>query len=139
MTDSIRYQLEPDLSVEEFLSVLRDSTLSERRPVDDLETISGMLRHADVIATARNSAEKLVGVARSITDYHYCTYLSDLAVTLDHQRRGIGKQLIEFSHQSAGRHTTLILLAAPAAVSYYPRIGMEAHSSCWTRPPEPQS
>ena len=127
----IQIQLEPDLSAAEFVDVLERSTLSQRRPVDDDRVIAGMLRHADLIATARTPDRRLIGVARSITDFHYCTYLSDLAVDVAFQRRGIGKQLIEFTHDKAGSNTTLILLAAPAAATYYPRIGMTRHDSCW--------
>jgi len=127
----VQIQLEPDLSAEAFVDVLRRSTLAERRPVDNLEIVEGMLRHADVIVTARTDGNLLVGVARSITDFHYCTYLSDLAVDEAYQKQGIGKRLIDFSHDSAGKGTTLILLAAPAATAYYPRIGMAQHDSCW--------
>lgn len=125
------YALEPQLSPAEFIDVLRRSTLDQRRPVHDSERIAGMLRCADVIVTARNPDGLLVGVSRAITDFHYCTYLSDLAVDEEFQHRGIGKQLIELTHQHAGKQTTLILLAAPAAVTYYPHIGMRQHHSCW--------
>jgi predicted N-acetyltransferase YhbS len=127
------YQLEPQLTVDEFIDVLRRSTLAQRRPVDDRETIRGMLRHADVIVTAR-MAEQLVGVSRAITDFSYCTYLSDLAVDVAYQRRGIGRALIQRTHEAAGLATTLILLAAPTAASYYPHIGMTRHDSCWIVP-----
>ena len=127
----VSINLEPNLSPAEFIDVLQRSTLARRRPVDNEHVITGMLRHADIIATARDSNNQLVGVARSLTDFHYCTYLSDLAVDVDFQRRGIGKRLIDFSHEKAGRNTILILLAAPAAVSYYPHIGMIRHDSCW--------
>lgn len=126
-----RYTLEPDLSAAEFVDVLRRSTLAERRPVDDLPRIEAMLRHANVIVAARTDNGLLVGVSRSITDFTYCTYLSDLAVDQIFQGQGIGKQLIQETHQHAGRSTVLILLAAPAAQSYYPHIGMESHDSCW--------
>jgi GNAT superfamily N-acetyltransferase len=126
----VTYQLEPELSVEELIDVLIRSTLAERRPVDDRARMEGMLRHADVIVTAR-VAGKLVGVSRAITDFHYCTYLSDLAVDEAFQRRGIGKTLIRRTHEAAGLGTTLILLAAPKAVAYYPHIGLEPHPSCW--------
>jgi hypothetical protein len=76
---SIEYELEPELSADEFISVLRRSTLAERRPVDDRDRIELMLRHADLIVTAR-SGGLLVGVSRAVTDFSYCTYLSDLAV-----------------------------------------------------------
>jgi GNAT superfamily N-acetyltransferase len=89
-----------------------------------------MLRQADLIVTARD-AGRLVGISRAITDFSYCCYLSDLAVDAAYQRRGIGKRLIAQTHQAAGELTTLILLAAPAAESYYPRIGMQQHPSCW--------
>jgi GNAT superfamily N-acetyltransferase len=123
----------PALSVTEYLDVLRRSTLAERRPVDEPETIRGMLEHADILVTAR-SERLLVGISRAITDFHYCTYLSDLAVDAAYQRRGIGKELIRRTHEAAGRNTHLILLAAPKARSYYPHIGMSAHDSCWTIP-----
>ncbi len=126
----------PELSVEEFLGVLRRSTLAERRPVDEPETIRGMLENADILVTARSEGV-LVGISRAITDFHYCTYLSDLAVDKAHQRRGIGKDLIRRTHEAAGRKTHLILLAAPKARSYYPHIGMAAHDSCWMIPREP--
>ena len=127
----IEYSLEPNLSVEEFVDVLRRSTLAERRPVDDSTTIAGMLAHADIIATARESQGLLVGVSRAITDFNYCTYLADLAVDVAFQRRGIGRELIRQTHLAAGLKTNLILLAAPKAETYYPHIGMLRHDSCW--------
>jgi GNAT superfamily N-acetyltransferase len=123
----------PDLGVEEFIDVLRRSTLAERRPADDPEAIRGMLEHADLIVTARIDG-RLVGISRAITDFHYCTYLSDLAVDEAYQRRGIGKELIHRTHEAAGRQTHLILLAAPKARGYYPRIGMTGQDSCWMIP-----
>ena len=129
----VRYQLEPDLSPEAFVEVLRRSTLAERRPVNDAETIRGMLQHADLIVTAR-VGELLVGISRAITDFSYCTYLSDLAVDEAYQRRGIGRELIRRTHAAAGLKTALILLSAPAAREYYPHIGMQQHDSCWIIP-----
>ena len=127
------YRLESDLRPDEFIDLLVRSTLAGRRPVDDAETIRGMLRHADIILTARVD-RLLVGVSRAITDFSYCTYLSDLAVDEQFQRRGIGKELIRRTHEAAGLGTTLILLAAPLARDYYPRIGMRPHDSCWIIP-----
>jgi GNAT superfamily N-acetyltransferase len=131
----IRYASEPDLSSDEFIDVLRRSTLAERRPVDDAATIAGMLAHADIILTARAEFGALVGVSRAITDYHYCTYLSDLAVDQAYQRRGIGRELIRRTHEAAGVGARLLLLAAPASREYYPHIGMRRHDSCWTIEP----
>ena len=125
------YALEPDLAVAEFIELLRRSTLAERRPVHDARTMAGMLAHADVIVTARDSRRLLVGVSRAITDFNYCTYLSDLAVDEAFQRQGIGRELIRRTHLAAGLKTNLILLAAPKAETYYPHIGMLPHNSCW--------
>jgi predicted N-acetyltransferase YhbS len=127
---TVSYQLEPDLSPEEFIDVLMRSTLAERRPVDDLDSMRAMLAGAGVIATARVDG-LLVGVSRAITDFAYCTYLSDLAVDERYQRQGIGRELIRRTHEAAGLQTSLILLAAPKAESYYPHIGMTKHDSCW--------
>ena len=131
MAQTVTYNLEPELSCEEFIDVLVRSTLAERRPVDQPETIAGMLRHADVVATARNADGLLIGVSRAITDFSYCTYLSDLAVDAAYQRGGIGRELIARTHAAAGTHTMLILLAAPLAQTYYPHIGLRRHDSCW--------
>jgi len=128
---NIEYAVEPGLGVDEFIDVLRRSTLAERRPVDDARTMAGMLAHADVIVTARDGRRLLVGVSRAITDFSYCTYLSDLAVDEAFQRRGIGRELIRRTHSAAGLKTNLILLAAPKAETYYPHIGMLHHNSCW--------
>jgi GNAT superfamily N-acetyltransferase len=131
MSAKIEYQLEPELTVEEFVQILNDSTLAKRRPIDDRLRLEHMLRNSDIILTAR-SACKLVGISRAITDFSYCTYLSDLAVSVQHQKKGIGKQLLAKTHEAAGLQTRLILLSAPAAESYYPHIGLAQHLSCWT-------
>jgi predicted N-acetyltransferase YhbS len=127
---NVTYQLEPSLSADEFIDVLVRSTLAERRPISDSETIRNMLQRADLIVTARIDG-LLVGVSRTITDFSFCTYLSDLAVDEKFQRQGIGKELIRKTHEAAGLHTTLILLSAPKAETYYPHIGMTKHESCW--------
>jgi predicted N-acetyltransferase YhbS len=127
---AITYAVEPGLSPHDFVDVLVRSTLGERRPVDDRDRIEEMLRNADVIVTGRADG-RLVGVSRAISDFAYCTYLSDLAVDVAFQRRGIGRELIRRTHQAAGLRTNLILVAAPKAETYYPHIGMSRHESCW--------
>ena len=130
----IDYQTEPDVSAAEFIDLLHRSTLAERRPVNELDLIEMMLRNASLIVTARHDS-KLVGVARSISDFVYCTYLSDLAVDEQWQGQGVGRRLIDETRNAAAP-STLILLAAPKAASYYPHIGMEPHDSCWLFRPE---
>jgi predicted N-acetyltransferase YhbS len=131
------YEIEPHLSPAEFIDVLNRSTLGERRPVNEPKTIEAMLEHASLLVTARHDG-KLVGVSRALTDFSYCTYLSDLAVDSGYQKRGIGKELIRRTHEAAGLGTLLILLAAPKARDYYPHIGMKPHDSCWIIPRPPQ-
>ena len=128
--EAVAYALEPALSAAEFIDVLTRSTLAERRPVADPVAITGMLAHAGLVVTARVGG-RLVGVARSLTDFSFCTYLSDLAVDEAYQGRGVGRELVRRTHDAAGRHTTLVLLAAPGARTYYPHIGLRAHESCW--------
>jgi GNAT superfamily N-acetyltransferase len=123
------YALEPDLSAAEFIDVLNRSTLAERRPVDDPDRIASMLANADLIVTARVDG-KLVGVARSVSDVVYCTYLSDLAVDQAFQHQGIGKELIRRTKRETP-DAKLILLSAPKAVDYYPKIGMTRHEQCF--------
>jgi len=129
----IAYSLEPILSVQAFRDILVASTLAERRPINDSERLERMLRHADIIVTARDG-ERLVGVSRAITDFAYCCYLSDLAVDIAYQHQGIGKRLIAETRARAGECATLTLVSAPAAETYYPKIGMKRHASCWTIP-----
>lgn len=117
----IIYQVEKDLSVAEFRDILVRSTLGERRPIDDNDRLEKMCKNADIMLTARFEG-KLVGVARSLSDFVYATYLSDLAVDVEFQHLGIGKRLIaETKKLVQGK---LILLSAPAAREYYPKIGM---------------
>jgi ribosomal protein S18 acetylase RimI-like enzyme len=135
MDVSFQRESYPALGVDEFIDILKRSTLAERRPVGEPETIRGMLANAGIIVTARTGG-LLVGISRAITDHSFCTYLSDLAVDRAFQRRGIGRELIRRTHEAAGYHTLLILLAAPQARTYYPHVGMQAHDSCWIIPRE---
>lgn len=128
--DAVDIRINAPVSVEQFLGVLRASTLAERRPVDDRECIEGMLRHANLTVSAWQG-ERLVGIARSVTDFHYACYLSDLAVERALQGRGIGRALIEATRAQLGPKGKLILLAAPAADRYYERIGMTRHPRAW--------
>jgi len=129
-SSAIEYTVNDTLSAEEFIDVLTSSTLAERRPVEDRACIKGMLENANLVVTARLH-NKVIGVARSVTDYHYCCYLSDLAVDQAHQHNGIGKKLIRLTRQQLGTRCKLILLSAPDAADYYPKIGFVQHPSAW--------
>lgn len=127
----IVYQQE-QLIADEFRELLIRSTLGERRPVDDPARIEAMAKNANLSITARHDG-KLVGVARSMTDWVYATYLSDLAVHASYQHKGIGKELIRRTKLAAPQ-SNVILLSAPAAINYYPKIGMTHHPHAfWLR------
>jgi GNAT superfamily N-acetyltransferase len=125
----ITYRTGNDVGLDAMIELYVDSTLGERRPVDDRERMGRMLEEADLVLTAWDGG-KLVGISRSITDWVYCTYLSDLAVRADYQGRGIGKELVRRTREATPQ-ATVILLAAPKAVDYYPKIGMTRHESAW--------
>jgi predicted N-acetyltransferase YhbS len=130
----IEYRTGNDLDLEWVIDLYRASTLGERRPLDDRQRMAAMLKNANLVITAWDG-ELLVGIARSITDFSYATYLSDLAVRDTHQRRGIGRELLRRT-QEAGGTARVVLLSAPKAESYYPRIGMTQHTSAWTLGPD---
>lgn len=127
---NISYALVSTISTYDFIDILNRSTLGERRPVDDLECIESMIKNADIIVTAVLD-DKIVGIARAVTDFSYCCYLSDLAVDTDFQHQGIGKKLIQKVREQLGAKCKVILLSAPAATEYYPKIGFTQHSSAW--------
>lgn len=130
MSTEITYRSDAKITVDDFIDVLRRSTLDERRPVNDRKRMQTMLDHATVTVTAWSGTE-LVGVSRALTDFAYCCYLSDLAVDRNFQHQGIGRELVRLTHATAGPSTTLILLAAPKAIDYYPKIGMKNFSHCF--------
>lgn len=133
----ISYTASRPISSEQFIDLLRRSTLAERRPVDDPAAIAAMLKHADVLCTAWDG-ETLVGVARSLTDFNFCCYLSDLAVDERYQKRGIGRELIACTRTQLQPKAKIILLAAPQAEAYYPRIGFDHMRSAWMLPGDKQ-
>jgi GNAT superfamily N-acetyltransferase len=127
---SIVYRTDLKISVDQFIDVLKRSTLAERRPVDDFDRIEKMLQHGNILITAWKN-DLLVGVSRALSDFSFCCYLSDLAVDEAFQKQGIGKELIRLTQETAGKNSMLILLAAPKAVEYYPRIGMDQFKECF--------
>jgi predicted N-acetyltransferase YhbS len=134
---NLQYETSRPISADEFIDLLKRSTLAERRPVDDQECIQAMLQHANLLCTAWDG-EKLVGIARSVTDFEYCCYLSDLAVDEKYQKQGIGKQLIRLTRSKLGHKAKVILLSAPKAEAYYPKVGFEVHRSAWVLPANKQ-
>jgi GNAT superfamily N-acetyltransferase len=118
-----------DLDMSEVLDVYRSSGLGERRPILDTDRFGEMVRNANLIVVCR-ADDRLAGIARSISDFSYVTYLSDIAVSREYQRQGIGQALIEATRQEAPQ-AKIVLLSAPMAVDYYPHIGFSRHNSAW--------
>ena len=135
MTHNIEYKINAAITVQDFVSVLKASKLGKRRPVEDTECMKGMMQNADLTITAWDK-NKLIGIARSVTDFHYCCYLSDIAVDDKYQKIGIGKQLISLTKKKLGPKCILILLSAPAAIEYYPRLSFQKHPQAWILNPE---
>jgi GNAT superfamily N-acetyltransferase len=128
--NSVEFKYGNDLKLDEVIDLYRASTLGERRPIDDRRIMSDMIRYANLTVTAWD-AELLVGIARTLTDFAYVGYLSDLAVRESHQKQGVGIQLIDKTRAKMGPRSMLVLLAAPNAVAYYAKIGFSRHGSAW--------
>ena len=126
----MEYKINHSISADQFISLLSDSTLGERRPIEDRECIEGMVSNSNLTVSAWDSG-KLVGISRCMTDFHYACYLSDLAVSKKYQKLGIGKQLQILTQEQLGPRCKLILISAPAANSYYEHIGFSNNPRCW--------
>jgi predicted N-acetyltransferase YhbS len=129
---TISYAVEDSLEADEFVDILKRFGLEKRRPVDKPDVIRAMVENAGLTVTARDENGRLVGVARSVTDFAYCCYLSDLAVDKDRQNQGIGKELMARTKAAAGGDKiTMLLLSAPDGMEYYPRAGLEKLDNCF--------
>ena len=126
--DEIDYRDDAPVSAEQLADLFRRSGI--RRPVDDLPRLEAMIRHATLMVTAWRSGN-LVGVARSLTDWRYCCYLSDVAVDRALQHRGIGTELVRRTKAAVGDESMLLLLSAPEAMGFYERVGLEAVANGW--------
>jgi len=118
----INYTIEHSVDVYEVIKVFSESGL--KRPIDNPERIEKMYQHANLIITARDGG-RLIGIARSFTDFCYCTYLADLAVSKAYQKQGIGKKLIEMTREKISPESSLLLVSAPDAMTYYPNVGFD--------------
>lgn len=126
----IEYRVGNDLDLDEVIELYRASTLGERRPIGERERFTEMVKNANLVITAWEG-DLLVGISRSLTDFSYITYLADLAVRVSHQKKGIGRELIRQTQIHGGPKTNVVLLAAPAAEQYYPRVGFMHMPQAW--------
>jgi len=127
---NIEYRENASLSAEEAIDLFRRSTLGERRPVGRPDIFEGMLKNASLVITSWDGS-RLVGIARTLTDFSYVAYLADLAVDAEYQKRGIGKRLIEETRRRLAPECMIVLLAAPKANDYYARLGFEHNPRAW--------
>lgn len=126
----IQYRVNAPLSCSQYVQFIRTTSLGARRPLADEKSIQAMLDNADLLVSAWCD-DALVGIARSVSDFHFCCFLSDLAVLEKMRGLGIGKGLIRTTFSVLKPGCKMILLAAPKAVEYYPKIGFTRHDSAW--------
>ena len=98
------------------------------RPTNDKERMEQMFENSNLIITAWDN-ELLVGVSRSITDWVWACYLSDLAVRGDYKKMGIGRKLISLTKEKVGNQSMVLLLSVPTAIEYYPKVGFKKQES----------
>lgn len=118
----IDYRRDVPLRTEDIIRVFQASGI--RRPIDDAARIGRMFAQSNLVLSAWEG-ERLVGVCRALTDFSYCCYLSDLAVDRACQHQGIGRELVERTRTLLGEKVSIILLSAPEAMDFYPRLGFE--------------
>lgn len=126
----ITYRDDVRLSADAFIELYRSCSLGARRPLDDAEIVEAMIDHGNLTITAWDG-DTLVGIARTMTDFLYVGYLADLAVRETHQKRGIGAGLIAQTRARMGPRAYLVLLAAPAAKTYYGHVGFRHMPDAW--------
>ena len=118
----IQFRTNEKVTAEAVIEVFKSSGIN--RPVDDVKRMQTMIDNSNLVVTAWKGME-LIGISRSVTDYSYCCYLSDLAVKKEYQKFGIGKTLIDITQQAIGEQTMLLLLSTTSAMEYYPKVGFE--------------
>ncbi len=133
----ITYKVNFDFELDQVIQLYHDSTLGDRRPVDDRECMFRMMKEANLIVTAWDN-DLLVGISRNLTDFCYIAYLADLAVHESYQKMGIGKELIRRTQAELGTKCRLILLSDPKAAAFYPHIGFSRHPEAWMLAPGEQ-
>jgi len=125
----IIYKFDVVPTTQQVIDLYNDAGLP--RPTHDPQRIRAMFENSDLIVTAWDG-NKLVGVSRTITDWVWCGYLADLAVSPGYKRSGIGKKLIEVAREKIGEQSMLLLLSVPAAMDYYPKVGFVRENRAFT-------
>jgi len=119
---NITYKFDVTPETDSIIALYEDAGLN--RPTKDTLRIRKMYENSNLVISAWDG-DLLVGIARSLTDFCHCCYLSDLAVRKDYQKEGIGKKLIYLTKEKIGDESMLLLLSAATAMEYYPKVGLE--------------
>lgn len=127
---TITYRHDAPLDIDQVIALYQRTSLGARRPVDKPDVFAGMINNANLIISAWDD-QRLVGIARALTDFVYVTYLADLAVDEAYQCRGIGKQLLDEVQKHTQPECMMVLLAAPQANDYYPKLGFTHNPRAW--------
>ena len=127
---NIECKINEPITSEQFVELLVKSSLADRRPIHNSECMEGVVKNSNLVVSAWHDHE-LIGIARSVTDFHYACYLSDLAVDQKYQKNGVGKILLSLTQEQLNEECKLILVAAPDANSYYEHLGFENNPRCW--------
>jgi len=131
--NNIHYSINKPITATEYIDLINTTTMAKMRPIDQPKHIEQILKNSNLVVTARLEG-RLVGIARSITDTHNFSYLSDLAVHADYQKQSIGSHLIDQVQQQLGETGFIFLGAYPEAMNYYPKIGFIKADAAWILP-----
>ncbi len=127
----ITYKVNTKIEPHQLAEIFQASGI--KRPVEDLNRLKNMLDNSNLIITAWDG-DKLVGLARALTDFSFCCYLSDLAVDKEYQQKGIGHELVDEVEKQIGDECNIVLLAAPESIEYYPKIGFDKCGNAYIIP-----
>ncbi|OKS85654.1 GNAT family N-acetyltransferase [Mucilaginibacter polytrichastri] len=119
---NITYKTDVKPTTQQIIDLYNSAGLN--RPTDDADRIGKIYENSNLVITAWDG-DLLVGVSRTLTDFYYCSYLADLAIKLEYQKEGIGKKLVALTKETLGDQCMMLLLSAPTAMEYYPKIGMD--------------
>ena len=133
----IEYRQNENLSFEEYHDFLRRQDLGGQYPGERFEErIRKLLKTRSVAITARNSDEKLIGIAFGVTDFTYFLFVTDLGVDREYTRQGIGGELLRRIWEAAGGedNITLVTVAHETAIGFYEKCGYTSEHRLFWKP-----
>lgn len=130
----ISIQVEPSISIEEYIFILNDSGLGKRRPMEDIDHLRRMIQGSNLLVTAREEGQ-LIGFLRGLSDFCYRCFVADLAVAQHYQGQGIGRELLIFARNLAPE-ARIFLFAAEDAIPFYQKLGFKPHERTYQLRPE---